>query len=337
MVIVTMKICQAKMNGCLRGKLPTKTKKEAFTDKRSQMNVYLISFLFGLSSFFSFSQSLDYLNNDPQWRIDQQIDYYYPCVPTHSYVHYLDGDSIIGNYTYKKVYRHGKTTKVYYGMPPIGDPSFDCFGSEYFFELSGLIRQDNNKFYQYLGVDTLMYDFDLSIGQAAPETSITNSGGWTVTSIDSVLINGNYHQQYYLNNGGFDSTFIIEGVGSMAGLFESYHGFFESDANLLCYAQDEIPYYSRLGSSCDFDVNVTEITPIQFVLYPNPSNEELTVQFENTGIFEIVIKDLKGSRLTEITTMNKFHKLNVSHLESGLYVLEINTDHSHKSELFVVD
>ena len=64
---------------------------------------------------------------------------------------------------------------------------------------------------------------------------------------------------FYLNNGSSDSTHIIQGVGSRAGLFESFHSFFESDANLLCYAQNEITYYPAFEQPCDYDVSLDEI------------------------------------------------------------------------------
>lgn len=217
--------------------------------------IFILCFL----SLNAFSQVPDYLNNSPEWRIRQTIDWNYPCIPIHDYTLYTNGDTVIGSYTYKRIRKHGKTVMTYFAPPPDNG----CNGTTYYNESAGFVRQDALRFYQYIEFvgDTLMYDFDLALGDTTPTTSVWNSGDWIVTSIDSLLINGNYHKKFFLNNGSIDSTFIIQGLGSRAGLFEQFHGFFESDCNLLCYAQNSTTYFPVLDQECDYSVGLAEVEP----------------------------------------------------------------------------
>lgn len=272
-------------------------------------------------SLISFAQVPDFLGNNPEWYSEQPDDTQYPCWPRHKYTVYLDGEETIGNYTYKKAYRHGITEYTLFANPNLYPPGY-CSGVDTIFNFEGYIRQDSLKFYTYAdGRDSLLYDFDLELGDTTEQTYVMLSEGWVVTSIDSVLINGWYAKKFYLKNNQMsaaDSSFIIQGVGCEGGLFFRFPGYFESDPNLICYAQDGTTYFST--GQCNYSVSLDELSDVRNTrIYPNPVSDFITIEGLNTEtMVELVSMD--GRRVLESSTSGS---VDVRNLGEGMYLLRI--------------
>jgi hypothetical protein len=56
-----------------------------------------------------YAQTPDYLSNDPNWRQDWTFGGSMPCLETHNYIYYMNGDSLIGDVEYKKIYERHET------------------------------------------------------------------------------------------------------------------------------------------------------------------------------------------------------------------------------------
>jgi hypothetical protein len=139
----------------------------------------------------------------------------------------LTGDTIIGTYSYNKIVRGGSISNNYFGG----------------------IRNDipEKKVYflkAYTDIDTLLYDFNINIGDTVP-VSYTNSNvypaPWTVISIDSIFANGQYRKRFNISNTGWETS-LIEGIGSVGGLFEEYF-YPEGSSTLLCFFQNDSNVY----------------------------------------------------------------------------------------------
>ena len=187
------------------------------------------------------------VNDNSSWAI-LNVGVCPKCPVSTQYV-YLEGDSIVADISYKKVFS-------------CEDKLHENIKHE------GLIReQDKKTFFIPANSETeyLLYDFSLEEGM---EFELRNC--WTeelyafleVKNIDLVEINGvlkkrmqiNYRSSPYYEGSVFDTW--IEGVGSLKGIFTScYIGFTGVSRTLLCHHQnDELIYKNPVYSECYYNV-----------------------------------------------------------------------------------
>jgi len=123
--------------------------------------IYLVIFVSGIT----YSQNIDYFDNNPEWRVDHSI--FGDCIDESRRVYY------IRNYRFFTPFNASSC----------GDPIYTE-------EFVDLIRQDEKKVYLlFENSDTLLYDFSLEVGDTIPDTfHFINSLDFPVTveSIDSL-------------------------------------------------------------------------------------------------------------------------------------------------------
>ena len=296
-------------------------------------NQILVAFLVFYSSVYS--QVPNFLDNNPKWRIDFSFTAFYPCVHFHNYAYYLNGDTIVGDLAYKKVYKHGTFNMQNVNFPP--SPPGTCDESYFFNELAGFIRQDSLKFYTLTwdNIDTLLYDFDLQIGEITPQTYLFESSGWLVTGVDSILVNGNYYKRFELLS-DYGNTFLIQGIGSETGLFESFRSPMGQDAQLMCYAQNEVTYFSLFSSeNCEYDVGITELTDLpEFVLFPNPTDKFLNID-DNKFYSSFEIIDHMGRLIVSGNLLPDSKTINIEQIQSGSYLLCLKSSQGQRTKYFI--
>ena len=271
----------------------------------------------------SFGQTADYLENNPRWR-QLKTSNQDPCMVYNNFVYHIDGDSVVGSYTYKKVYKYGEISKAGMSMGVVCTPTTTY---NYF---SILIRQDDKKLFVHNGMqDSLLYDFDLTIGDTLPITYNNWENNVVITSMDSMLIDGSYRDIFYWDpNGAMWSNHIIEGVGSDAGLLE-YLGLGFSGFELLCYEYNGVNYLES-GTGCEFNVDVDEIEPLSLSVkvHPIPAEDELTVKFSSPQqINNAVVVDALGRSIELNFTSNSTNEMqiDVAQLNDGIYFLILTT------------
>lgn len=74
---------------------------------------------------------------------------------------------------------------------------------------------------------------------------------------------------------------------------------------------------------------VGEITPEHFNVYPNPSNGEFNIKIENDEVHELVVLDTKG-RVVHQASISSDHKMNLSELDSGYYIVYLSSANGEK-------
>jgi hypothetical protein len=199
------------------------------------------------------------------------------------YGYVLKGDTLVNGIIHHKL----NLVSGYY------NPNASCYGSAFGYsnKFYGAIREDSAKRI-YLcctsvgSKDTLLYDFNLKVGDSLKQSTVLYPGTH-VSSIDSILIDGNYRKQWIIavsNNTVFDS--IIEGIGSMQGLVERIAPVFESSCNLLCFRQNGNILQSfgngPFNDSCTVygPEGVKEIgNERPFVIYPNPATTSVAISY----------------------------------------------------------
>lgn len=253
------------------------------------------------------------------------VQSYGPCGPDNggfSNAHYtfsryqVNGDTTsFGSYIYYNVTCASSTSYSYPANVTYG-PSTFCFA----------YRNDipNKKVYLYINLsgqykDTLWYDFNLNIGDTLNKTFSINSFGDSrtiVTSIDSVLICGEYHKKFQFNCQGYPSLDLIEGVGFV----DNFIG-----TSPMCPFE---PVYLYNTEFTCLLLSVKEETSASIHLFPNPLSEETTLKsdkfmknatltlYNMLGQETKKIKNISGQTIT-------FHRDNLSR---GTYFIRLTQD-----------
>ncbi len=74
--------------------------------------------------------------------------------------------------------------------------------------------------------------------------------------------------------------------------------------------------------------SVGEFEGLNFNVYPNPTNDLITIQLD--GSFSYVLTDISG-KIISIGTSHNQEKLSLLELESGLYLLKIKNENNYET------
>ena len=204
----------------------------------------------------------------------------------------------------------------------------------------------------------VLYDYNLQVGDTfrfSPDNGVTKFVH-RVSAIDSVMIAGVSHKVWTLQTifglGGFgDSYFVIEGLGSSTeALYPAYPSYFEFTSYLYCFenkgANSQIVppktryYYDNHLRGGDFDNSTSCLVSSVFEndkfkneikIYPQPAQEQLTIELPKTVTGELTVVDLVGKVVLhkEIDNQNSFTAQR-NNLPVGMYLLKI-TDRKTKA------
>lgn len=282
------------------------------------------------------AQVPNYFENNPQWRQNSSCRTG-DCVDTEDYVYYLNGDSIIENTTYHKIYKHGIVHHYWYFNPPVPDW---CIGSSTFNEFYALVRQEENRVYirQWNEPEALLYDYGLQVGDTLPITWNQMNNDIVVLSIDSLKVGNSYRKVFNLTQQS--SPQLIEGIGHEGGFLEPFPPIFDCGHNLFCYVMNDTTYYPSFNSPCDLTVNI-KIIPSQEIIkyFPNPVVKDLTIEFGSSEKIQQVIAyngvGKKNDLKFEAIGGNEV-KIDMSRLGKGLYIIQLKESGYTLAELKVI-
>jgi hypothetical protein len=273
------------------------------------------------------TQNINYLENNPIWRVSQAWGANAPCIEFWDYIHYIDHDTLVGNTVYSLVKVKGTVSQSWYGPPP----SMNCEGS-YTFDYAGVwVRQENKKIFALENPSTqqevLLYDFDLAIGDTLPHTSVFSIDNCVVTAIDSIWVAGAYRKKFLLSESIWPGGFLIEGLGFGGGFIDPCPFYQEFPTELLCFVVNDTTYYPALGSYCETNVSVSaRKKQPDFQVFPNPVVGQLTlVSSQGHSIDQIMVHNSQGN--TFIPKIEVFDqttlRLDFSRLQPGIYLLRM--------------
>jgi hypothetical protein len=263
------------------------------------------------------------------------IDWSQPTQLKTSYTYKIQGDTTLDNVVYKQLHwlnHNGNTMQKYF------------------------YREDNRRVYlryeqQYPGGDNydylsfqsnqeyLIYDYSLSIGDTVPSTYLTDNYlnhnvYYTIFSIDSLFIGGQYHKRFHINDSdGCDRESIIEGIGSTRGFIyptNIYCPVYEFE--LLCYDLDTLHYtteYSiqHFNSACDVSVGVEENAINNISTYPNPAQDFVSIEIpKNPNLAQLSIYNLTGQLISKKQISQPNQQISITELENGMYIFVIHNE-----------
>jgi hypothetical protein len=241
----------------------------------------------------------------------------------------LAGDTIIGNKTYNKIF-----LSIQYFNNPYYDVGYQ--GAVYYDNAADKVywRPANTS------QDTLLYDFNLSVGDTLPETYIYQIG-WgniiRIDSIDTVMTSGHTITRYHMDNAGWGSEYILHGIGSTIGFLETIYPFFESENHLGCFRNyiDSI-YYPDSSLTCDVftDIHESFATNCSIGIYPNPVKDILNI--DNASGFHAQLFSITGLLISETEIKNEHFELKLKDVPEGMYFLRFEKDLEIKAKKIIV-
>ncbi|MBI4931553.1 MAG: T9SS type A sorting domain-containing protein [Bacteroidetes bacterium] len=237
---------------------------------------------------------------------------------------YINGDTVIGAYTYHKIYHAGYT--AYSCWNPPTNPVYQSYNVYY----DCAIRQDSlqKKVYIYMFGDTLLYDFNLNLGDTVPPT-YSNSGMFIVKTIDSVLVGNKYHKRFTVED-SFVTDTLIEGIGSVFfGLYNMRWIYPDGGCNFFCFNHDSAQYPINYNcTTLTNPVNVVEPITKTPKLSPNPFSAQTTLQTEVQLInATLTVDNCFGQTVAQIKNLRgQTITFNRDNLPSGLYLLRLTQD-----------
>ncbi len=241
----------------------------------------------------------------------------------------ISGDTVINAISYKTLTKSGYL---------VSQNNQYTFYSEY----AGGFRQEiTNKRvfyfppYGYIQKDTLLYDFNLNVGDSLPQTYLYpgNLCDAIVDIIDSVAIGTSYHKRFHISTVGsppWGQTWLIEGIGCTHGLLGGFCFGWEGSQDLTCFTQGDTINYPGYSSDCDIITSVSYLrnNPEAIVLSPNPANNMLSITFPiNFHYAEIEIYDNFGLKFYCYSgeIINGNFLVPVLSWAEGIYILKVKT------------
>lgn len=244
-------------------------------------------------------------------------------VETRTIVYGTNGDTIINGSVWEK---------ISYTL----DSSFS--GN---FHFKGCVRDSGGIVYYKKSPNIVytLYNFNLQVGDSVWYNFSLNAQYIYVNSVDSILVNGEYHKRIFFEDPlGYGITALnevwVEGVGSVHGpLFPLAPRMFviveyEDHMDLACaYFQDMLIWHDTDYDNCFTNIILgnKELETEDFKIYPNPVEEMLVVD-RKSGASQTVYLNLYnslGEKVYSSTLKNKTNVVNVSFLKTGIYLAEL--------------
>ena len=229
----------------------------------------------------------------------------------------IGGDTLINDLVYKKILWTGDSTLNEWRL-------FNSFMRE-----DSLGRVYVNETYLQSG-EILLYDFNMQIGDTL---RLDRSCAYKLDTIDTInLENGEIRKRMVFNvaehwSSNMESIIWIEGMGALRnGFWDYYPGYCSTDNNysLRCYFYQEEITYREFPWACIYTNTQEEQLEIALTLYPNPADETLYLNFEESvTIQNINIISIDG-KIKQ--AFNASEEIAVGHLAPGIYYLVIQTD-----------
>ncbi|MHB8260665.1 MAG: T9SS type A sorting domain-containing protein [Bacteroidia bacterium] len=233
--------------------------------------------------------------------------------------YYINGDTIVGIYTYKKLYFSSSSTSYSGYSPPAFNYSSLTFNS--------YILKDSNCVYQGTpGSMTKILDYNLQTGDSFKFAGYTPK--IVLLSIDSALVNGSYYKRFNFDKG----IKWIKGMGDAVygASFGNYY-FFNPSGYSWMYLGSELRCYSEhnnttYGNYCNLPLGINQLRMAndELSIYPNPTSNQFIIEANTPDKLTVVLYDVNGRLMFSASVSGK-STIDVSSLNEGVYTLAIKT------------
>lgn len=287
-------------------------------------------FLFILSILpvlLTLGQSLNLLNSGYIWSTFYQTSQAEGCCKKSDFIKF-SGDTVLQTAVYKKVLQSDDSTKIKW-------------------RTVAFVREDIKKglYYRDLnGNQILLYHYNLKLNDTVKIPSVfadEDSVTFVVINIENTLIDGTIKKKYllvYPQYHNFTETWI-EGIGSLQGILNVGLLGAGSIPTLICCFRDEVLIYKNTDFDRCYYHQATAVqgdlnNPVEFKIIPNPSNQEITIQFADEKQRKICIYNSNGILVATLVNRISTTKLSVSNFQPGIYFV-IPEGKNAKSQKFI--
>ena len=211
------------------------------------------------------------------------------------------------------------------------------------------LRQDGPKLFILDKDGETLHNYDLAVGDTLYRSNNNQpQATGIVDSIYNVSFNGQLRKAFIIDQ--FISPefkyLIFEGIGSQEGLFDLEANNGEVRSYLLCYEMDgesfPVEHLNELSFnievSCNaFTVHSRDLRHEQLQIYPMPATDKIQINFEsNLPNSKISIISVDGSLYNASSVINnRGFEIDVSHLPSGTYILQLLNEERRFTKKFV--
>lgn len=196
----------------------------------------------------------------------------------------------------------------------------------------GLFREEDGIVYGIKNDEELVFmDFNLDVGDSItiPMLDFGDSFDFTVLEVDSIeLLDGSYRKRLFLECSQIEGLgdYFVEGFGSLRTYLGFVSCYLDIESELLCFYQDgEKIYANTKFDECWVTTSVTDIQAQGINIYPNPTTDFLTIEFEDAPTKEITFKvyDYTGKLIRNFNNagFQSHYRLQVADLTAGFYYL----------------
>lgn len=243
------------------------------------------------------------------------------------------GDTVVNSMQYKKVYSQWG----WFGPPSnCGGQGTSCYSPYASLTLRCFLRQDSAAKKVYVAIppgnhDTLLYDFNLNMGDTLPKTYAYSgwlypNGSRVIQKIDSVLINGHYNKAFIVDPAHTgECSYLVEGVGSSTDLLSMGCGL-GSYQWVDCFDSNPVQFGANGFLCVGYAVAGIKNEPLarQFKISPNPSGGLIEVELPQNAscvrVFDLVGKEIKIQKVNAEKV-----EVNLADYENGIYFVEVKT------------
>jgi hypothetical protein len=282
-----------------------------------------------------------------RWSVKESYALDPSCVTSIYYVYFIEGDTLLANRTYKKLYYNSKLENTYFGTYPY--PQYcmicntnACSGPQYqLHRYAGALRDSALKVFFFPATYTaeqVLYDFDLDLGDTLPRTLVYDST-YRVARLDTVQIGTQQRRRFFCVNdcGWPDTNTIIEGIGQEQGPITPMICFFEDIWELECYSEGGFTVYTAPNTpDCNLLVGTAgdqaQSEP-GLIIFPNPVQGRLNISLPGVfngrvNIYNLLSQQVDSRAYTGLP-------VDVSSLDAGIYLLEFETGSKRLTARFI--
>lgn len=269
------------------------------------------------------SQENVYFTNHPVWKIQTNNAHEYPCMKYYTGNVFLGDTLTIDTKVYYPVYERYEMEYDWQSpLPPYpfcnGTGSVDSV-------FKGFIRSFDKRMYFRNALnapDVLLHDFNLAVGDSIYGTALIPFDTLIVVAIDSFPVPGGFWKRFEVDGNDY-TDYILEGIGSTTGLYQSMMQPYNVSTFLKCYSQMEEKYYpDETVSNCVFYLDLPE-NAWNIVVAPNPFESILRVDLNQLTNGEYRLIDLQGKVCLSNEFSGEQFEIETENLESGTYFLEL--------------
>ena len=251
------------------------------------------------------------INTDLQWSYCDVVRVGMDDYEQTYYQLFIEGDTLINETAYKKVYRSQCSLKEYIAAMRETDKKVYAVFKQ---------SEDDN-------TERLIYDFNLKEGDLVSSYGATENQ--LVTKIDTVEVAGKLRQRFYIDN-SYDVW--IEGIGSLDRFFPyplSPYPLYELGLRLNYQKKESVVIY-KTGEFffSENDCNPVSIIEAEsdraFSIFPNPFDKAICVEYSGEQLRSLTLYDQSGRRVFQ-KTVEGFNVCVEPNLPPGTYALVIET------------